>query len=242
VPFERPLARTREYVDIVNLALERRVVRYDGDFFTLPLPGGPGKALKLTVHPARSHIPLYLAAVGPRSLELAGEVADGWLAIFFPPSYASESLASVAVGRSRRAGSQPFDVAATVPVCIGADVETCADQIRAYAALYLGGMGSREQNFYNALACRMGFEAEAKRVQELFLDRRHREAAAAVPQDFIDSTSLLGPPGRVAERLGEFAAAGVTTLTVSPFGADPEIRKRTLREVCAALEAAGLAD
>ena len=108
--------------------------------------------------------------------------------------------------------------------------------------MYIGGMGSRDQNFYNALACRMGFEAEAKRVQDLFLDRRHREAAAAVPYDFIDQTSLIGPPARVAERLKEFADAGVTTLNVSPFGADADIRKRTLKQVSAALELAGLAD
>jgi F420-dependent oxidoreductase-like protein len=243
VAFDRPLARTREYVDIVGLALQRRPVQYDGDFFTLPLPDGPGKTLRLTVHPTRSHIPLYLAAVGPRNLELAGEVADGWLAVFFSPRHAAESLASVAVGR-RRGGrlEQPFDVAATVPVCIGDDVEACADAIRGYAALYIGGMGSRDQNFYNALACRMGFEADAKRVQDLFLDRRHREAAAAVPYDFIDQTSLIGPRARVADRLKEFADAGVTTLNVSPFGVDAEIRTRTLKQVSAALEVAGLAD
>jgi F420-dependent oxidoreductase-like protein len=243
VPFDRPLARTREYVDIVTLALQRGPVQYDGDFFTLPLPDGPGKPIRLTVHPARSHIPLYLAAVGPRNLELAGEIADGWLAVFFSPRFAADSRASIASGR-QRAGTpeHPFDVAATVPVCIGDDVEACADAIRGYAALYIGGMGSRDQNFYNALAGRMGFEADAKRVQDLFLDRRHREAAAAVPYDFIDQTSLIGPPARVADRLREFADAGVTTLNVSPFGVDAETRTRTLKQVSAALDVAGLAD
>jgi F420-dependent oxidoreductase-like protein len=243
VRFDRPLARTREYVDIVSLALQRRPVRHDGEFFTLPLPEGPGKALKLTVHPVREHIPLYLAAVGPRNLELAAEIADGWLAIFFSPRHAADSLASVAVGRQRAGRSdEPFDISATVPVCMGDDVEACADAIRAYAALYIGGMGSRERNFYNALACRMGFEADARRVQDLFLDHHHREAAAAVPLDFIDQTSLIGPPARVAARLIEFAEAGVTTLTVSPFAPDPQLRIRTLHEVSAALEAVGLAD
>jgi F420-dependent oxidoreductase-like protein len=243
VRFDRPLARTREYLDIVNQALERRPVQYDGDFFTLPLPDGPGKSLKLTVHPVRQHLPVYLAAVGPRNLELAGEVADGWLAIFFSPDHAAESLASVARGRVRGDRSElPFDVAATVPVCVGDDVEACADAIRGYAALYVGGMGSREQNFYNALACRMGFEEAAKQVQDLFLDRRQREAAGAVPFDFIDQTSLIGPPGRIAERLRAFADAGVTTLTVAPFAPDLQIRITTLRHVSAALEAAGLAD
>jgi F420-dependent oxidoreductase-like protein len=243
VRFGRPLDRTREYVDVVNLALQRSALQYEGEFFTLPLADGPGKALRLTVQPVRQHIPLYLAAVGPRSLELAGELADGWLAIFFSPRHAAESLASVTAGRARGARSERFfDVAATVPVCIGDDVEACADAVRGYAALYIGGMGSRKQNFYNALACRMGYEAEAKRVQDLFLDRRHREAAAAVPFDFIDSTSLIGPPGRIIERLQEFAAAGVTTLTVSAFAPEPELRKTTLRQVSEALETAGLAD
>jgi F420-dependent oxidoreductase-like protein len=243
VRFDHPLERTREYIDVVTLALRRRAVRYDGDFFRLPLPDGPGKSLKLTVHPAREHIPVYLAAVGPRNLELAGEMADGWLAVFFSPGYAAEQLQSVSSGRERAGRSeQPFDIAATVPVCVGDDVAACTDAIRGYAALYLGGMGSREQNYYNALARRMGFEAEAAAVQDLFLDHRQREAAAAVPVEFIDRTALVGPPGRIAERLHAFADAGVTTLSVSPFGSDPAQRKRTLKQVSAALESAGLAD
>jgi F420-dependent oxidoreductase-like protein len=243
VRFDRPLARTREYLDIVNQALQRGLVQYEGEFFTLPLPDGPGKALKLTVHPVRRHLPVYLAAVGPHNLQLAGEVADGWLAIFFSPEHGAESMASVALGRARGAlAGQPFDVAATVPVSVGADVGTCADAIRGYAALYVGGMGTREQNFYNLLARRMGFEAAAARIQDLFLDHRQREAAASVPLDFIDQTSLLGPPGRITERLHAFADAGVTTLTVAPFAPDLDIRIDTLRHVSAALEAAGLAD
>src|SRR5690348_6309448 len=158
VRFDRPLARTREYVDIVRMALRRETVRYDGQHFQLPLPDGPGKAIKLTVHPVRSSIPVYLAAVGPRNLELAGEIADGWLAIFFSPEHASLSLQPLRSGRSRALGSagggpdpmSGFDVVPTVPVVIGEDVERCADAVRAYTALYVGGMGSREQNFYNA--------------------------------------------------------------------------------------------
>ena len=243
VRFDRPLARTREYVDVVDLALRRREVRYDGEFYPLPLPDGPGKALTLSVRPHRDHVPLYLAAVGPRNLELAGELADGWLAIFFSSIYAAELLKAVTRGRDRAGrADRPFDVAATVPVSIGDDVETCADPIRRYAALYVGGMGSREQNFYNRLAGRMGFEAEAAQVQDLFLAGRHREAMAAVPFDFIDQTSLIGPPGRVAERLQAFAEAGVTTLTVAPFGEDLEKKMHTLMHVSEALETSGLAD
>lgn len=243
VRFDRPLGRTREYVDIVRQALRRETVRSGGEFFPLPLPDGPGKPLKLSVHPVRSDIPLYLAAIGPKNLELAGEIADGWLAIFFSPDYAEESLASIEAGRARaqRSGA-PFDVAPTVPASVGDDVESCAESVRSYAALYLGGMGSREQNFYNQLACRMGFEAEAKRVQDLYLDRHYRDAAGAVPLDFIDQTSLLGPPERIADRLHAFAAAGVTTLNVSVFESELSARTQVLRQVGDALDAAGLAD
>ncbi|MGH3471539.1 MAG: LLM class F420-dependent oxidoreductase [Nocardioidaceae bacterium] len=243
VRFAKPLARTREYIDIVNLALNRRTVQYDGEFFSLPLTDGPGKALKLTVHPVRDHIPLYLAAVGPKNLELTGEIADGWLAIFFSPEFAATALRSVRSGQDRagRAGSA-LDVSATVPVVIGDDPAACADPIRGYAALYVGGMGSRQQNFYNQLACRMGFEEQARQIQDLYLDRKHREAMAAVPFDFIDQTSLLGPQRRIEERLHAFADAGVTTLTVAAFDADVSQRVHTLRQVSSAWESAGLAD
>jgi F420-dependent oxidoreductase-like protein len=243
VRYTKPLARTREYVAIVRQALAGHTVRHEGEFFTLPLPDGPGKALKLSVHPTRERIPTYLAAIGPRNLELAGEIADGWLAIFFSPTFATEQVASIRNGQ-QRAGREgmPFDIAATVPVSVGPDVEACAAPIRGYAALYIGGMGSREENFYNRLACRMGFEAEAAEVQTLFLDRRHREAMAAVPLDFIDQTSLLGPPDRVVERLHAFAEAGVSTLNVTTFAADLQGRLATLRQVAAALDASGLGD
>jgi len=243
VRFDKPLQRTREYVDVVRKALRRETVRSDGDFFRLPLPDGPGKALKLSVHPVRSAIPIYLAAIGPRSLELAGEIADGWLAIFFSPEYADESLGRISAGRERaERKSTAFDVAATVPVVVGDDIEACAEPVRSYAALYLGGMGSREHNFYNQLAGRMGFDAGAKLVQNLFLDGHYREAAAAVPLEFIDATSLLGPPGRIVERVQAFAEAGVTTLNVALFGADLTARIQTLRQVSEAFDAADLAD
>jgi F420-dependent oxidoreductase-like protein len=243
VPFDKPLGRTREYVAIVRSALRRETVRFDGEHWTLPLPGGPGKALKLTVHPVRDRIPLYLAAVGPKNLELCGEIADGWLAIFFSPEHAADSLAPVRAGRASAGETMAgFDVAATVPVVVGGDVAACADPIRAYAALYLGGMGSRDKNFYNALAVRMGFGAAAATVQDLYLDRRARDAAAAVPLEFIDQTSLIGPPARIADRLQAHAAAGVTTLNVTPHAATLPERVATLRTVGAALDAAGVGD
>ena len=243
VRFDDPLGRTREYVAIVRSALRRETVRFDGEHWTLPLPGGPGKALKLTVHPVRGDIPIYLAAVGPKNLELCGEIADGWLAIFFSPEHAADSLARVRAGRATAGASMAgFDVAATMPVVIGEDVAACADPIRAYAALYLGGMGSRDQNFYNALAVRMGFGEAAGRVQDLYLDRRQRDAAAAVPVEFIDQTSLIGPPARIADRLGAHAEAGVTTVNVAPHATTLTERLAALRTVSRALDAAGVGD
>ncbi|MDA8435509.1 MAG: LLM class F420-dependent oxidoreductase [Actinomycetales bacterium] len=243
VRFDRPLARTREYVDIVKLALSRRKVAYDGEFFTLPLPDGPGKALVLTVHPTRPHIPIYLAAIGPKNLELTGEIADGWLAIFFAPESAGEHLAAIAAGRAKVGRTlEGFDVVPTVPVVVGDDVAACADAVRAYSALYIGGMGSREKNFYNQLAVRMGYDAEAAEVQEKYLARDYEGAAAAVPFEFIDRTSLIGPRERIQERLHAYAAAGVTTLTVATYAGTLEERLATLRTMADVLAASGLGD
>ncbi|MEV4463635.1 LLM class F420-dependent oxidoreductase [Micromonospora echinofusca] len=243
VRFGKPLARTREFVDIVKLAVARKSVAYDGEFYTLPLPDGPGKALKLGFHPPREHIPIYLAAVGPKNLELAGEIADGWLAVFYAPEFAEEQLAAVRAGRAK-AGKElaGFDVVPSVPVVVGDDIATCAELVRWYAALYVGGMGSRQQNFYNQLATRMGYGDAAREVQDLYLAKRQRDAAAAVPMEFIDRTSLLGPKERIAERMREYAAAGVTTLSVSLFAADRDSGLHTLRTVAEALDLSGVGE
>jgi F420-dependent oxidoreductase-like protein len=247
VRFDRPLARTREYVAVVRAALSRKVLSHEGEFHPLPLPDGSGKALRLAVRPVRDRIPVHLAAVGPRSLELAGEIADGWLAVFLAPEYAPEQVAALRVGRTRAGrgseGTDPlagFDITATVPLVVGDDVSACADLVRGYAALYLGGMGSREQNFYNRLAARMGFEREAAEVQELFLARRHQRAHVAVPEEFIDATSLLGPPQRIAERVHRYAEAGVSTLSVLVFGENPQARLANLRVLAEAAQRAGV--
>jgi F420-dependent oxidoreductase-like protein len=243
VRFDKPLARTREYVAIVNAALRREKVAFAGEHFTLPLPDGPGKALKLSIHPVRDHVPVYLAAVGPKNLQLAGEIADGWLGIFNEPSYLGEQLEHIKAGRAvRQADLREFDVVASVPTVVGDDIAACADPVRGYAALYIGGMGSREKNFYNALAVRMGYADEAKQVQDLYLDRRHRDAMAAVPQQFIDSVSLLGPKERIAEKLTAYADAGVTTLALTAFEPTVEARIDTLRTVAEALDLAGIGD
>jgi F420-dependent oxidoreductase-like protein len=241
VRFDKPLARTREYSDIVKLALSREKVRYEGEHYVLPLPDGPGKALQLTVHPVREHIPMYLAAVGPKNLELSGELFDGWLAIFYSPDFAAEQLAAVAAGRAKVGRTlEGFDVVPTVPIVVGDDPRACADPIRWYAALYVGGMGSREKNFYNQLASRMGFEQAAQQVQDLYLDRKYDDAAGAVPFEFLDATALLGPKERIADGMQALAASGVTTLTLSPFVGSLEERKATLRTAVEALELAGV--
>jgi F420-dependent oxidoreductase-like protein len=243
VRFAKPLGRTREYVDIVRLALARKPVAYDGEHFTLPLPDGPGKALRLGFHPPRESIPIYLAAVGPKNLELAGEIADGWLAIFFAPDAAGEYLQHIEHGRAKSGnGLTGFDVAPTVPVVIGDDLAAAADVIRPYAALYVGGMGSREQNFYNQLAVRLGYADAAAEVQDLYLDRKIRDAAAAVPQDFIERTAIIGNKIQITERIRQYAAAGVGTLSVSPCVGDLASGIATLRTVAEAYEASGVAE
>ncbi|WP_328455548.1 LLM class F420-dependent oxidoreductase [Amycolatopsis sp. NBC_00438] len=239
VRFASPLGRTREYAGIVRKALRRERLEYAGEHFTLPLPDGPGKALRLTVRPARKHIPLYLAAIGPKNLALTGELADGWLPVFFSPAHAGEQLAQIRAGADAAGRSMDgFDVVPTVPLVVGDDWRACADAVRGYAALYLGGMGSREKNFYNQLACRMGFAAEAAEVQEKYLARDRAGAMAAVPLEFLDATSLLGPKERIAEKMTQFAEAGVTTLSVSPFSPDPAAALTTAVE---ALDLAGVA-
>jgi F420-dependent oxidoreductase-like protein len=242
VPFAKPLARTREYIDIVRMALARERVRYAGSTYTLPVPGGPGKALRLTVHPVRDHIPIYLGAVGPKNLELTGEIADGWLAIFYSPEHADELLPHVAAGRAIAGKTlDDFDVVVNASMSVGDDLRAAAAPLRAMAALYVGGMGSREQNFYNALAVRMGHAAAAAEVQDRYLAQDYEGAAAAVPFEFIDQTALLGPPGRIAERMAAFAASGATTLAVSPLAATLDDRLRALTTAAEALDKSGAA-
>ncbi|HVU71693.1 MAG TPA: LLM class F420-dependent oxidoreductase [Mycobacteriales bacterium] len=241
VRFDKPLARQREYVEVVRKALSRQKLSYQGEHFTLPLPDGPGKALHLMIHPVREHIPVYLASVGPKNLELAGEIADGWLGIFPDVELVSEHIAHIAAGRAKAGLTlEGFDVAATLPVAVGDDLEAIAEPIKGYVALYVGGMGSREQNFYNAQARRMGFEEEAARIQDLYLGKQQQAATEAVPFALVDRTSLIGPPERIAERLQDFAKAGVTQLALAPYASTLEERKALLRTVIEAGEKAGV--
>ena len=241
VRFNPTLARTREYVEIVRAALRGERVDHQGQQYTVPLAGTGHRPLRLSVRPARD-VPIYLAAVGPKGTELAGEIADGWLAAFFSPEHSAARVAAIRAAR-QAAGRQRgrFDVIATVPVSIGDDPQTAADHLRDYFALYLGGMGTRQQNFYNQLAREMGYEEQAALVQERYLGRDRAGAAAAVPFAFMDETALVGPRERVAERLCRFAEAGVDTVTVWPVGQPAETARAALRTVASALELAGLA-
>ncbi len=243
VKFDKPLARTREYVEIVRKAMSRERLTHEGEHWTLPLPGGPGKPIKLTVHPVREHIPLYIAAIGPKNLEQTGEIADGALLILPAAEHLEETaFSSIRTGRERVGKTMDgFDVCPTLPIVVGDDVDALADLFRPYTALYVGGMGSRKQNFYNRLAQRMGYEKEAAEIQDKYLAGDKDGAAAAVPRQLIDSTCLLGSVERIAERMRAYADAGVNTLTLSPAGFTLDERLTALRAGVAALEHAGLA-
>jgi F420-dependent oxidoreductase-like protein len=232
--FARQLQRTREYVDVVRMALRRERVRYAGETLQLPLPDGPGKALKLTIAPVQERIPIYIAAIGPKNTTLTAEIADGWIPTLFSPEHVAEfrpllddGFAAAGDGKSL-AG---FDIAPTVPTLISDDLDAARDAMRHYLALYIGGMGSRKQNFYNRLVQRYGFEAAARRVQDLYLDGHKEEAAAALPGELIDAVSLCGPRDVVRERIARFRDAGVGTLIVSPMAWTFEERRAQLQHV-----------
>jgi F420-dependent oxidoreductase-like protein len=230
--FAHQLQRTREYVDIIRIALSRERLEYHGEEYELPLPDGPGKALKLTIGPVQERIPIYIAAIGPRNTQLTGEIADGWLPIFFSPENVGDSLALLEEGAGRSGRSLgEFDIAPTVNVCIDDDVNRARDAMRHVLALYVGGMGSRKKNFYNDLVRRYGFEDAARTVQDLYLDGKKDEAAAALPPELIDKVTLVGPREKVAERLAVYRDAGVGTLVVSPMAFRPEDRARMVREL-----------
>ncbi|MET0810467.1 MAG: LLM class F420-dependent oxidoreductase [Thermoleophilaceae bacterium] len=230
--FGRQLARTREYVEIVRKALARERLVYEGEEYQLPLPNGPGKALKLMIAPVQERIPIYIAAIGPKNTELVGEIADGWLPVFFSPEHVDGSRALLAEGAARSGRSlEGFDIAPTVQVSIDDDLDRARNVMRPLIALYVGGMGSRDKNFYNQLVQRYGFEDAAAEIQALYLDDKKDEAAAAIPPELIDLVTICGPRDRVRERLEVYREAGVGTLIVSSMAFELEQRKRTIREL-----------
>jgi F420-dependent oxidoreductase-like protein len=232
--FARQLQRTREYVEVVRMALRRERLEYHGETLELPLPDGPGKALKLTIAPVQERIPIYIAAIGPKNTTLTAEIADGWIPTLFSPEHVAEFRPLLEEGFARAgAGKSPadFDVAPTVNVYVTDDREAARDAMRPFLALYVGGMGSREQNFYNRLVRRYGFDDAAREVQDLYLGGRARDAAAALPAELIDAVSLCGPADVVRERLALFRDAGVGTLIISPMSWSLEDRRAQLRLV-----------
>jgi F420-dependent oxidoreductase-like protein len=231
VRYDRPLGRTREVVDLCRRIWRRDTITNDG-IYQLPLPGGTGlgKPLKILTKPVREAIPIYLASLGDKNVELTAEIADGWLPTLFLPEKASTVWGpALAAGRARRTLG-PLDVVAGGLLAIGDDVTALRELARPSVALYVGGMGARDRNFYNDLMRRYGYEAEARTIQDLYLAGRKEEAAAAVPDEFLELSSLVGPAGHVKERVEAFREAGVTMLNVSPVGPDPVGDVRTLRE------------
>ena len=233
VRFGRQLQRTREYVEVVRQALARERVEYHGETIELPLPDGPGKALKLTIAPDQERIPVYIAAIGPKNVTLVGEIADGWLPVFFSPEHVSEfrPLLEEGAAKSGRSIDNGFDISPMVNVLISDDRDAARDAMRPVLALYVGGMGSREKNFYNQLVQRYGFEDAAHEVQDLYLEGKKDEAGAALPAELIDAVSLAGPPDVVRDRLAVYRDAGVGTLQISPMAFDFDGRLSQLRRL-----------
>ncbi len=232
VRFGKQLARTRDYVAVLRMALARERLEYQGETLELPLPDGPGKALKLTIGTVQQQIPIYIAAIGPKNTQLAGEIADGVIPTLFSPEHVAVMRDELQIGVERAGGGKTLadiDIAPTVQVYVGDDIESARDLMRPFIGLYVGGMGSRKQNFYNQLVRRYGFEDAAQEVQDLYLEGKKDEACAALPDELIDMVSIHGPAEHVRERLAAFREAGVGTLGVSPVAFTREERINQLR-------------
>jgi len=233
-PYPKPLARSREYIDILRQTIARdEPVAFSGDHYTLPHPGGAGlgKALKSTIHPRRPDIPIYLGAEGPKNIALAGEIADGWVAMLYSPkddAWYRERLAEGFARRSPdRSPAEDFEVVCLAPVVINPDVEAAADMIRPNLALYAGGMGARGANFHFDAIARAGFEAEALKIQELYLAGNKKDAIAAVPTEMVEAMALVGPPEKIRDDLAAWEEGVVTTMLVT----GPPVLLRALAEI-----------
>ncbi|WP_443209028.1 LLM class F420-dependent oxidoreductase [Rhodococcus rhodochrous] len=241
VPYNAPLGRTREIVDICRQVWRREKVEHQGKHYQIPLPAergtGLGKPLKIINKPVRERIPIIIASLGPKNVEMTAEIAEGWQPLFYYPEKATEVWGeSIAKGKAQRDPALgDLQIYAQTPLAIGDDVDHMLDWVRPMVALYVGGMGAKGKNFYNDLAIRYGYAKEAETIQELYLAGKKEEAAAAVPTELLRSISLIGSEGFVRERVAAFAEAGVTTLNVTPFAADTAGRVRLieqLRQIC----------
>jgi F420-dependent oxidoreductase-like protein len=211
-PWGKPVLKTREYVEIVRAALRRELVEHHGEHYDIPYSNGTGlgKPLKLMARPLRADVPIYLAAMGPKAVAQAFEIADGWLPLFWSPEKARGIW-----GDSIAGAREGFEIAPTAPAILIDDVEAGREFLKPYYALYIGGMGARGKNFYNDLFARYGYEAEAKEIQDLYLGGNKRDAAAAIPDSFVDEVALVGPKERLAERVAAWRESGATSLLVS---------------------------
>ncbi|MCD2116074.1 MULTISPECIES: LLM class F420-dependent oxidoreductase [Rhodococcus] len=241
VPYNAPLGRTREIVDICRQVWRREKVDHQGKYYQIPLPEdrgtGLGKPLKIINKPVRERIPIIIASLGPKNVEMTAEIAEGWQPLFYYPEKAADVWGeSIAKGKAKRDPALgDLQIYAQTPLAIGDDVDHMFDWVRPMVALYVGGMGAKGKNFYNDLAIRYGYAKEAETIQELYLAGKKEEAAAAVPVELLRSISLIGSEGFVRERIAAFAEAGVTTLNVTPFAADTAGRVRLieqLRQIC----------
>ena len=236
VPYDAPVGRTRELIEICRMVWRRERLSYDGRYYKLPLPPalgtGLGKPLKLINHPVRERIPIMVAAVGPKNVALTAELAEGWQPFFYLPEKAAEVWGEpVAAGMAKRDPALgPLDVVAQAPLMIGDDVAGYRDLARPFFALYIGGMGARGRNFYHTLAHRLGYGAAADQIQDAYLDGRKAEAETLVPAELLEQTSLIGPEGYVRERLAAFREAGATTLTVIPLAGTHADRVRLIEQ------------
>lgn len=218
VPYGKPVTRAREYVEILRKIWKREdPLEFHGEHYDIPCRGGSGlgKPLKLILHPQRPTIPIYLAAIGPKNVALAAEVADGWLPILFSPDrmkvyqeWLDEGFAKAGTGKDLT----NFDIAPTVTIQMGDDVDACRNMVKPFIALYVGGMGARDKNFYFNIACRYGYEEAAHKIQDLYLAGKKMEATMAVPDEFVDEVALCGPRERIAERLSAWKTCGITTM------------------------------
>jgi len=235
VPYDAPIGRAREVIEICRMVWRRERLAYQGRYYQLPLEGGTGlgKPLKLINHPVRERIPIALAAIGPKNVALAAELAEAWQPIFYLPEKSAAVWGdAVAEGEAKRDPSLgPLDVIAAAPLAIGEDVTHLRDRSRSELALYIGGMGARGRNFYNDLAGRYGYQAEAKAIQDAYLEGRKDEAAALVPAGLLERISLIGPESHVRERLAAYRDAGATTLNVTPLAPTHQARVALIERV-----------
>ncbi len=237
VPYDAPIGRTREVVEICRKVWRRERLEYQGKYYTIPLPAergtGLGKPLKLINHPVRDRIPVLLAALGPKNVQLAAELAEGWQPIFFLPEKAQdvwgEALAAGTAKRDPELGA--LDVYAGPALAIGDNVEPLREFVKPHLALYIGGMGAKSKNFYHTLATKYGYGAEADRIQELYLAGRKEEAAKVVPDELVRDISLIGSAGFVAERIAAFREAGVTVLNVVPLAGTAAERVKLIEQL-----------